>query len=68
MKKNILEEKGRADMGKPIVVFGSFAVDLISRTDGMPAPGQTVLGRSFYMAPEGKDRTRPWPLSGQART
>lgn len=54
MKKNILEEKGRADMGKPIVVFGSFAVDLISRTDGMPAPGQTVLGRSFYMGPGGK--------------
>ena len=49
MKKNILEEKGRAYMGKPIVVFGSFAVDLISRTDGMPAPGYSRI-RAFGMS------------------
>lgn len=41
-------------MGEPIVIFGSFVVDLISRTKGMPIPGQTVLGKSFRMGPGGK--------------
>lgn len=41
-------------MGKPIVVFGSFVVDLTSRSKGLPVPGQTVLGASFKMGPGGK--------------
>lgn len=41
-------------MGKPIVVFGSFVVDLTSRSNGLPVPGQTILGASFKMGPGGK--------------
>lgn len=41
-------------MGKPIVVFGSFVVDLTGRSRGLPAPGQTVLGSSFRMGAGGK--------------
>ena len=41
-------------MGKPIVVFGSFVVDLTSRSAGLPVPGQTILGSSFKMGPGGK--------------
>lgn len=41
-------------MGKPVVVFGSFVVDLTSRSRGLPVPGQTILGSSFKMGPGGK--------------
>ena len=41
-------------MGKPIVLFGSFVVDLTSRSNGLPVPGQTILGASFKMGPGGK--------------
>ncbi len=41
-------------MGKPIVVFGSFVVDLTSRANGLPVPGQTILGSSFKLGPGGK--------------
>lgn len=41
-------------MGKPIVVFGSFVVDLTGRSNGLPVPGQTILGSSFKMGPGGK--------------
>lgn len=41
-------------MNKPIVVFGSFVVDLTSRSQGLPVPGQTILGSSFRMGPGGK--------------
>lgn len=41
-------------MSKPIVVFGSFVVDLTSRSNGLPVPGQTILGASFKMGPGGK--------------
>lgn len=41
-------------MGKPIVVFGSFNVDLTSRSAGLPVPGQTLLGSAFKMGPGGK--------------
>lgn len=41
-------------MDKPIVVFGSFVVDLTSRSQGLPVPGQTILGSSFRMGPGGK--------------
>ena len=41
-------------MSKPIVVFGSFVVDLTSRSQGLPVPGQTILGVSFKMGPGGK--------------
>lgn len=41
-------------MGKPIVVFGSFVVDLTGRSNSLPVPGQTILGNSFKMGPGGK--------------
>ena len=41
-------------MGKPIVVFGSFVVDLTSRSEGLPVPGQTILGSWFRYGPGGK--------------
>lgn len=41
-------------MGKPIVVFGSFVVDLTSRSKGLPEPGQTLLGNGFKIGPGGK--------------
>ncbi len=41
-------------MGKPVVVFGSFVVDLTSRSQGLPVPGQTILGSSFKMGAGGK--------------
>jgi ribokinase len=41
-------------MGKKVVVFGSFVVDLTSRSQGLPLPGQTILGSRFVMGPGGK--------------
>lgn len=41
-------------MGKPIVVLGSFNVDLTSRSAGLPVPGQSLMGSSFQMGPGGK--------------
>lgn len=41
-------------MGRPIVVFGSFVVDLTSRSAGLPVPGQTILGSWFRYGPGGK--------------
>lgn len=41
-------------MSGRIVVFGSFVVDLTTRQNGLPLPGQTVLGSSFRMGPGGK--------------
>lgn len=41
-------------MGKRVVVFGSFVVDLTSRAKGLPVPGQTILGSSFKMGAGGK--------------
>jgi ribokinase len=41
-------------VGKKVVVFGSFVVDLTSFSSGLPLPGQTILGRSFKMGAGGK--------------
>jgi ribokinase len=41
-------------MAKKILVFGSFVVDLTSRTQKFPAPGETVMGSSFVLGPGGK--------------
>lgn len=41
-------------MRKPVLVFGSFVVDLTSRSQGLPVPGQTLLGSSFRMGAGGK--------------
>ncbi len=41
-------------MGKKVVVFGSFVVDLTSFSGVLPLPGQTILGRSFKMGAGGK--------------
>ena len=37
-----------------IVVFGSFVVDLTSRAVHLPAPGETVIGKTFKLGPGGK--------------
>ncbi|MDR1506443.1 MAG: ribokinase [Treponema sp.] len=37
-----------------VVVFGSFVTDLTSRSNGLPVPGQTILGNSFKSGPGGK--------------
>ncbi len=37
-----------------ITVFGGFVVDLASRADHLPVPGESVLGSSFTMGPGGK--------------
>lgn len=37
-----------------IVCFGSFVVDLTSRSSHLPVPGETVIGTSFRMGPGGK--------------
>lgn len=36
------------------VVFGSINMDLIAKTQRLPMPGETLLGRSFFTAPGGK--------------
>ncbi len=41
-------------MAKKIMVFGSFVVDLTSRTQKFPIPGETVIGSSFVLGPGGK--------------
>ena len=42
------------DMGKRIVVFGSYVTDLTGRAARFPIPGETVLGTSFRSGPGGK--------------
>jgi ribokinase len=37
-----------------IVVFGSINIDLVIATPTLPAPGETVLGRSYALLPGGK--------------
>lgn len=37
-----------------ILVAGSFVMDLVASTDHAPKAGQTVVGKSFHMAPGGK--------------
>lgn len=39
---------------KPIVVVGSINMDLVSRTDRIPGPGETVIGSGFEMHSGGK--------------
>lgn len=41
-------------MKKKIVVFGSFVVDLMSRSPHLPVPGESVKGTIFRMGPGGK--------------
>lgn len=39
---------------KPIVVVGSINIDLVARTERIPAPGETVTGHDFQVHPGGK--------------
>ncbi len=41
-------------MKKRVVVFGSYVTDLTSRSNGLPKPGQTLIGSSFKLGPGGK--------------
>ena len=38
----------------PILVFGSINMDLVARAPHLPAPGETLTGRSFETIPGGK--------------
>ncbi len=37
-----------------ILVIGSSNTDMVIKTDNLPAPGETVLGGTFFMNPGGK--------------
>jgi ribokinase len=37
-----------------ILVFGSINMDLVARTPRLPAPGETLIGHTFFTAPGGK--------------
>jgi ribokinase len=39
---------------RTITVIGSVNIDLVVRSDRLPAPGETVLGREFRVVPGGK--------------
>lgn len=39
---------------RPVVVLGSLNMDLVSRTDRIPGPGETVVGLDFQLHPGGK--------------
>ncbi|MCX6302260.1 MAG: ribokinase [Bacteroidia bacterium] len=39
---------------KKILVIGSSNTDMVIKTDKLPAPGETVLGGTFFMNPGGK--------------
>jgi ribokinase len=41
-------------MAQKILVLGSFVVDLTSRTQKFPIPGETVIGSTFALGPGGK--------------
>ena len=41
-------------MNKRVVVFGSYVTDLTSRSNGLPKPGQTLIGTAFKSGPGGK--------------
>ena len=37
-----------------IVVIGSCNTDMVVKANRLPVPGETILGETFYMNPEGK--------------
>lgn len=41
-------------MKPSIVIVGSAGIDMVIKTDRLPAPGETVLGGTFFMNPGGK--------------
>lgn len=41
-------------MGKKVIVFGSFVVDLTAWAKNFPMPGETIMGNCFKMGPGGK--------------
>ena len=41
-------------MNKSIVVIGSTNTDMVIKTDHLPAPGETILGGTFFMNAGGK--------------
>lgn len=51
-----------------IVVFGSINLDLVTRVERLPSPGETLLGRGFASYPGGKGPTRRWPQRAPARS
>lgn len=41
-------------MKPSVVIVGSAGIDMVIKTDRLPAPGETVLGGTFFMNPGGK--------------
>ena len=47
-----------------ILVIGSSNTDMVIKTEKLPAPGETVLGGTFFMNPGVKELTRLLQLQG----
>src|SRR5436190_5105675 len=41
-------------MKPSVVIVGSAGIDMVIKTDHLPAPGETILGGTFFMNPGGK--------------
>jgi len=41
-------------MKPSVVIVGSAGIDMVIKTDNLPAPGETVSGGTFFMNPGGK--------------
>src|SRR6478672_9742984 len=48
---------------RKIVVVGSSNMDMVVKTDHIPAPGETVLSGSFFMNPGGKGANQAVAIS-----
>lgn len=50
-------------LSKKIIVVGSTNMDMVIKTDHIPAPGETVLSGSFFMNPGGKGANQAVAIS-----
>ena len=51
-----------------IVVFGSINIDLVTRAERIPAPGETVLGDDYSVIPGGKGANQALAARRAGRT
>ena len=45
-------------VNKKILVIGSSNTDMTIKSDGLPLPGQTILGGRFVMGPEAREQIK----------
>jgi ribokinase len=55
-------------MGNSIVVIGSLNMDFVLSVDGLPLPGETILGRKFRVIPGGKGANQAYAAAKLARS